>query len=302
MKSIKIDVAETARENHLKLNNSRKFFNLALSPNNNITKSINLGNINARPLSKNSVKGDSSDNAIIDNIKKRQKQNSSNNLNNSNNHKNKSFKNLELKEKDINNFKDIVKENDDLLGNKGMLSNKIQSILFKNINNNINNNLLIKNKQNVINNILKMGSNNEMNIIDLAAIKEIKNKPLIVKLDSKRSSSCLNCTKVNEKAKKSNSKKKNASKNMDDEETKRIKTPTKKIFIESDRNKMKESLSEIINMNKNIGEVKGNTTTKIKKNNNNNKANNNEKIDPEENHFKAVLYSQEILKLRKALE
>lgn len=119
---------------------------------------------------------------------------------------------------------------------------------------------------------------------------------MIVKLDPKRSSSCLNGKKINEKIKKVNNKKKNtSSKFIDEEETKRIKTPTKKIFIESDRSRMKESLSEIIN--KNFMEIKGNTTTKIK----NSIKPNNLKLVPEENHFKAVLYSQEIKKLHMSL-
>ena len=307
MKSIKIDKkldgAETAREHHPKLNNSKRFFNLALSPNNINIKSLNLGNINARPLSKNNPKGNSSDNLIVETLKKRQKQGSTNNLNNSINQKNKSFKNLELKEKDINNFKDFKIKDNELLSNKELMNNKIQSILFKNINN-INNNLLLKNMQNALNNkdnyILKISNNNnDINKIDLTSIKDLKNKPLIVKIDPKRSTSYLNGKKINEKIKKSTSKKKNASKIIEEEEAKRIKTPTKRIYIKSDRDKMKESLSEFININKNFIEVKGNTTTKIK---NNYKDNHFEKTAPEENHFKAVLYSQEIKSLHSALE
>ena len=310
MNAIKIDFdkkfegAETAREQYSKINNSRKYFNFPQSPNNNNIKSLNLGNVNPRSLSKNTPKGNSSDKSTVNNIKKKHKQNSTNNLNNSNiNNKNKSVKNLELKEKDINNFKEFkIKEtNNDLLFNKEIFNNKIKSILFKNINNNINNNLLLKTKKKgILNNIdnfnLKKININEINKIDISSIKDIKNKPMIVKLDPKRSSSCLNGKKINEKIKKVNNKKKNnSSKLIDEEETKRIKTPTKKIFIESDRSRMKESLSEIIN--KNFMEIKGNTTTKIK----NSIKPNNLKLVPEENHFKAVLYSQEIKKLHMSL-
>ena len=59
--------------------------------------------------------------------------------------------------------------------------------------------------------------------------------------------------------------------NNDNEKIKMVKTPTKKIVIESDK--------------------------KIKQNNSINK----NKIELEENHFKAVLYNQEIKKLKKNL-
>lgn len=306
----KFDGAETTREQHSKLNNSRKFFNFPISPRNKNIKSINLGNINARPISKNASKGNSTDRAIIENIKKIKKQSSTNNLNNSNHNNNnnnnqgkKELKNLELIEKDINNFKDfknINQQNNDLLFRKGVLNNKIKSILFQNNNISNHNNLLLKAKQNIFNNYdnsnIKLVSGGEINKIDLTSILELKNKPLIVKMEPKRSTSCLKGKKINEKIKSGN--KIISPKFIDDEEIKRIKTPTKKLFIESDRNKIKESLSEYIHLDKNfIMELKGNSTTKIK-----NIKHLKVKLVPEENHFKAVMYSQEIKKLNKSLE
>ena len=309
----KIDGAETTREQHSKLNNSRKFFNFPVSPRNKNIKSINLGNINARPVSKYNSKGNSTDKAIIENNKKIKKQNSTNNLNNSNHNINnnkttqrkKELKNLELIEKDINNFKDfknINQPSNDLLFRKGILNNKIKSILFQNNNLNNHNNLLLKATQKIFNNFdnpnLKLVNGGEVNKIDLSSILDLKNKPLIVKLDQKRSSSCLKGKQIKEKIKNGNKNNKIiSSKFIEDEEIKRIKTPTKKLFIESDRDKVKESLSEYIHLDKNFMELKGNSTTKIK-----NLKNLKVKLVPEENHFKAVIYSQEIKKLNKNLE
>ena len=260
----KFDGAETTREQHSKLNNSKKLFNFPVSPRNKNIKSINLGNIDARPVSKYSSKGNSNDKAIIDNIKKMKKPKSTNNLNNSNHNINnnniqrkKEIKNLELIEKDITNFKDfknLNQPNNDLLFRKGVLNNKIKSILFPNNNlNNHNNNLLLKAKQNIFNNFdnsnIKLVSGGEVNKIDLSSILDLKNKPLIVKLDPKRSTGCLKGKKINEKIKNMNKNNKViSSKFIDDEEIKRIKTPTKKLFIESDRDKVKESLSEYIHL------------------------------------------------------
>ena len=308
----KFDGAETTREQLSKLNNSRKFFNFPVSPRNKNIKSINLGNINARPASKYTSKGNSTDKVIIENVKKIKKQNSTNNLNNSNHNINnnntqrkKELKNLELIEKDINNFKDfknVNQPNSDLLFRKGILNNKIKSILFQNNNLNNPNNLLLKATQKIFNNFdnpnLKLVNGGEVNKIDLSSILDLKNKPLIVKLDPKRSTSCLKGKQINEKIKKGNKNNKIiSSKFIDDEEIKRIKTPTKKLFIESDRDKVKESLSEYIHLDKNFMELKGNATTKIK-----NLKNLKTKSVPEENHFKAVMYSQEIKKLNKNLE
>ena len=53
----KLEGAETAREQYSKINKSRKYFNFPQSPNNNNIKSLNLGNIKPRPLSKNTPKG-----------------------------------------------------------------------------------------------------------------------------------------------------------------------------------------------------------------------------------------------------
>jgi len=145
---------------------------------------------------------------------------------------------------------------------------------------------------NIDNSNIKLVSNGEINKNDLASIMELKNKPLIVKLDPKKSSSCLKGKKI-EKINNSNKNNKGlTSKILDDEEKKRIKTPVKKLFIESDRDKVKESLSEYIKIDK-FSELS--TTTK-------NKSIKTVKLIPEKNHFKAVIYSQEIQKLCKNIE
>ena len=312
MNAIKIDIdkkldgVETTREHPSKLNNSRKYFNFPISPPNKNIKSINLGNINARPVSKYMQKGGSSERTLFENLKKVKKQNSTNNLNNSNHNNNsniqkrKEIKNIELKDIDINNFKDFRKINqlnNDILFRNRIINNKIKSILFKNNNIN-NNNIILKSKQNLFNNIdnsnIKLVSKGEINKSDLVSIMELKNKPLIVKLDPKKSSSCLKGKKI-EKINDSNKNNKGlTSKILDDEEMKRIKTPVKKLFIESDRDKVKESLSEYIKLDK-FSELNGSTNTK-------NKNIKNVKLIPEENHFKAVIYSQEIKKLCKNIE
>lgn len=312
MNPLKIDIdkildgAETARELLSNLNNNKKIFNFPLSPHNKNIKSINFSIINPLPVSKSKI--NSTDKAIFGNIKKLKKQKSANILNLSNQNpyiilKKKEIKNIELKEKDINNFKDLKKNNllkDIILSNKENLK-KIKKLLFQN-NNNIKNhsNLLLKAKQNLLNNFensnIKLISKREINKVDISSIMEIKNKPLIVKVGTKRSSTCLKGKKINEKKRKSNKNKKDIfSKFYYNEEDQRIKTPTHKIFIEMDRDRIKESLSEYINLNKNIVKLKRNSTNKYK-------YLKNEKIVPEENHFKAVLFSQEIKKLNKNLK
>ena len=284
-----IDAIKDRISNH---QNSKKSYNFPLSPKNKIINSLNLGNINSRKNPKNISKDNSSDKTLLDKKKMNKKNISYNNLNDSkinNTNKVNNIKvkgNLELKEKDINNFKDFQKlkdSNNDIYFRKGSLTNRLGPILFSN--NSTKNNILLKAGQNMIHHFdslkLKNGSE-ESNKIE----KELKQKPLIVKLDPKRES--------NEKGKSMNKKENSRIKFEDKEEIKRIKTPTKKIFIESDRNN-RECLSDIFYLNKNVIDFNGDKS-KIK---------NLEKIkiiSPEENHFKAVLYSQEIKRFNKALE
>ena len=172
-----------------------------------------------------------------------------------------------------------------------MLNNKMKSILFQNKNINNHSNILLKAKQKNISNFENSNLdlvNGIINKIDITSIMELKNKPLIIKSDPKRSSSCLKGRKTNEILKQIKNKNKVLSpKFVEDEDKNIIKTPTKRLFIESDRSKIKQSLSQLIYLDKNK---------------NKNKKENNEKIIPEENHFKAVLYSQEIKKYNKGLE
>ena len=175
-------------------------------------------------------------------------------------------------------------------------------LLKKNYNINNHSNLLLKAKRNLFNYFdnsnIKLFSKGVINKNDIASFIEIKNKPLIVKLNSKRSSSCLKGKKINEKIRKLNKNQKFRSSNLYYyEEEKRIKTPTNRVLIESDRdkNKIKESLSEYINLEKKFFKLKKKNTNKVKNLKNFN-------IVPEENHFKAVMLSQEIKKLNKNLE
>ena len=95
----------------------------------------------------------------------------------------------------------------------------------------------------------------------------LKNKPLIVKLDPKRSSSCLNGY---------------TSKNVDLDDMKTIKTPPKMILIENDK---KKSIGSLCNT------TRSKNTIKSKK-----------QFAPEENHFRAVIYEQEIKKYNMAVD
>ena len=315
MNAVKIDInkildgSETSRDQDSKLNNKRIIFNFPLSPKNKNVKSINLGNI--KPLSKNESKGNSSDKIIKNNINKKLKQNSTNSFKNLNYNSNvinnniDQIKKLELKEKDTNNLKEykaIKAENNDSLGHKDILNNKIKAILFQNnnIKLNNNNNLLIKTKQKFFNNFDNPTTNllniNEINQKDLASIKEIKNKPFFIKLEPKKNSSILKGKILNKNIKQYNDNHKNlSSKFINEEEIKRIKTPTKKLFHQNEKNNAKESLSEYINLDNNIDGLNRNIVSNIKNKNA-------EKIYPEENHFKAVLYSQEIKKFNNRLE
>ena len=143
MNALKIDIdkkydgAETARELHLKINNRRKLFNYPLSPHNKNIKCISFGFI--KPPLGTKQKVNSTDKAILGNIKKQRKQKSPNILNHSNQNayniqKNKEIKKIELKQKDINNFNDFKKinsSNNDILFNKKIFNKKIKSILLK---------------------------------------------------------------------------------------------------------------------------------------------------------------------------
>ena len=279
----KLEGAETKREQNQKLNNYRKLYNFPGSPINKNIKSINFGNIKASPVPKYIQKENSSEKLLIENIKKYKKQNSTNDLNvsnhncsNSNHQKKKDVKNIELTEKDINNFKDFKKINqlnNDIPFRKDIINNRIKSILCKNNNINISD-LVLKSKQNLFNKI----DNSNTRIIGGGEISYLKSK------------------KINEKIKFSNKNNRDKiSKIVDNKEINRIKTPTKKLFIESDRENVKESLSEYIKFDNQFLQLKGNTTTKIN-------GVKNDKFIPEENHFKAVIYSQNIKKLNDNLE
>lgn len=95
------------------------------------------------------------------------------------------------------------------------MNRNIESFFFQN--NKTYNNILLKKKQNKQNNI---DINTEINKNDITSIIILKNKPLIVQSDPKRSSSCLNGY---------------ISKNVDREDMKKIKTPPKKLLIENDK-------------------------------------------------------------------
>jgi hypothetical protein len=283
-----IDVIKEHLSNH---QNNKKSYNFPLSPKNKNINSLNLGNINSRKTQKFISKDNSSDKTLLDKKKMNKKDISYNNLNDSKINSTNKIKvkgNLELKEKDINNFKEFQKlkdSNNDIYFRKGSLTNRLGPILFSN--NSTKNNILLKAGQNMIQHYdslkIKNGSE-ESNKINKKE-NELKHKPLIVKLDPKRD--------LNERGNSMNKKDNSKTKLEDKEKIKRIKTPTKKIFIESDRSR--ECLSDIFYLNKNIVEF----------NEDKNKSKNSDKIkiiSPEENHFKAVFYSQEIKKFNKALE
>ena len=274
----RIEYIEANKERNLKLN-ERKLLNFLVSPRNNNTKSFNKGNANPRSPSNYMSKKNLSYKSILDNINKIKKQCSTNNqnyLNNSNyiknNHGNSnSYKqlnnltNLELKDKDINNFKEFKRIQDlnkKLFFQKGIVNRNIESFFFQN--NKTYNNILLKKKQNKQNNI---DTNTEINKNDITSIIILKNKPLIVQSDPKRSSSCLNGY---------------ISKNVDREDMKKIKTPPKKLLIENDKKKNKSTLFN---------------TTKSK-----NIIKNKKIFIPEENHFRAVIYQQEIKKYNMAVD
>ena len=274
----RIEYSEANKERNLKLN-ERKLLNFLVSPRNNNTKSFNKGNVNPRSPSNYMSRKNFFYKSIFDNMNNINKQSSAkdqNNLNNShykkNNHVNShSYKQLinltnsELKDKDINNFKEfkrILDLNNKLLFQKRILNRNIESILFQN--NNTYNNLLLKQKKNTHNII---DTTTEANKNDITSIMILRNKPLIVKLDPKRSSSCLNGY---------------TSKNVVKEDMNKIKTPPKMILIENDKKKSKGSI---------YNTTKSKNSIKSKK-----------LFAPEENHFRAVIYEQEIKKYNMAID
>jgi len=288
----KLDGAETSRERNSKLNDKRRKFNFPISPRKTKNKSLNIINVSVRPISKFISKNVISNNSNKNEVKKSPKIKATNNINNSNNITNnniiKPIKKIELIEKDINNFKEfkkIIDTNNDLFFQKMVLNKrKKKSTIIQN-----SNNLTYNNKLKEDNFDIKFQSG-EINKIDITSIMEFKNKPLIVKLDPKRSSStnCMNEKTNNETIKIFNNDL--YTRYVSDEEVKIIKTPSKKIIFENGKSKAKDS----ININKNSIEIKDDTETKESIN---------DKINllPEEYHFKAVLYSQELKKLNFAL-
>ena len=288
----KFDGAETSRERNSKLNDKRRKFNFPISPRKTKNKSLNVINVSVRSISKFISKNAISNNSNLDKVKKTKNIKINNNINNTNNNIIKPIKNIELIEKDINNFKEfkkIVDTNNDLFFQKMVLNRrKKKSNIFQN-----SNNLTYSNKLKSNNFDIKFGIG-EINKIDITSILEFKNKPLIVKLDPKRSSSsnCINENANNETIKVFNNDL--YTRYVSDEEVKIIKTPrsppSKKIYLENGKDKVKEP----IYINKNSTETKDDTG---------NKESINDKINllPEEYHFKAVLYSQELKKLNFAL-
>ena len=278
----KLDGSKTYRGKNPKFVNSPKQLNFPNSPRNKNINLLNLGNINTNQFSKYiSKKGNSSsnNNILLENKSKAYKQQSSNNIINN----------------QIN--KKIKDQNKERIFQKGALNEKLESLLFKNKikakknNNNMN---LLNPKPKIFNNIkdtttrIKLNNNEfKINLNSFMEYKQQKNssKP---KYNSKRSSSVINANKVNEKIKENNNLtyKDNlfTKNNNENEKINPVKTPIKKIIIESDKK------------NKNINDINNNINS-----NNMIKLNNKKKIDVEENHFRAVLYNQEIKKLKNKL-
>ena len=284
----KLDGPETSRERNSKLNDKRRRFNFPISPRNTKNKSLNIINVSVRPISKFISKNAILNNSNLDGVKKSKNIKTNNNINNSNNNIIKKIKKIELIEKDINNFKEfkkIIDTNNDLFFQKMVLNRRNKkSNIFKN-----SNNLTYSNKLKPNNFDIKFGIG-EINKIDITSILEFKSKPLIVKLDPKRSSST---NSMNEKTNNETIKVFNNdlyTRYVSDEEVKIIKKQSKKIYLENGKDKIKEP----IYINKNSIEIKDDTG---------NKESINDKINllPEEYHFKAVLYSQELKKLNFAL-
>ena len=269
MNEIKLEGPKASSEQNSKILNSRKEFNFLNSPRNKNIKYLNLVNINSNQISKYiSPKGNSSSKILSENFKK---------VNNIINNK------INKKEKESLNER---------IFQKGVLNDKFESFLFKNKLKSKNNNKYFNSKPKIINEInsttdkLKLSNEHKIN---LNPFMDVKYHPLISKFANKRSSSVINANKANEKLKEINNLTYKDSlfmtkyNNNEIGKIKMVKTPNKKIIIGNDKN-IKEINYEN-NNNENIKEEK------IDKN----------KVELEENHFKAVIYSQEIKRLEKNL-
>ena len=275
----KLDGAKTYRGQNPRFNNSSKQYNFPNSPKNKNIKYLNLGNINTNQISKYTSKGNSPNQILSENIKRAYKQNLNNHINQSNNTNSKL-----LKENDntnnFNGFKKIKELNNERIFQKGVLNDKLESLLFKNKLKSKNNNKLL-NSNKILNNLdntsrLKLKEQK----IDLTSFIDFKNQPLLQKFNNKRSSSVLNYNKANNNLKENNFIKKDSlllTKYSENEKIKTVRTPSNK-NVEIDKNK---SINDF----------------KIKKRNNKIKI-----LELEENHFKAVLYAQEIKMLKQNLE
>ena len=259
MSEIKFDISKVSNEQNSKILNSPKEFNFLNSPRNKKINYLNLVNINSNKISKyiSQKNNNSSSKIISENLKK---------MNNIINNK--------IKKKE----KESIKER---IFQKGVLNDKFESFLFKNKlkSKNNNNNKLFNSKPKIINEInsttdrLKLSNEHKLN---LNPFMENKYHPIMSKFKNKRSSSVINANSINnEKLKEINNltykdnlfvTKYN---NNDNGKIKMGKTPNKKIIIGNT-----QDIKEINYENKN------------KKN-----------LELEENHFKAVIYSQEIKRL-----
>ena len=275
----KLDGAKTYRGQNPKFISTTKQFNFPNSPRNKNIKYLNLGNINTNQISKYISKANSPNQILSENIKKTFRQSIKNQINQSRNQDNAKL----IKKKKINNnddYRKIKESNYERLFQKGVLNEKLESYLFKSKLRSKNNNKLLNSNNNILNNIdstsrLKLNENKK----DLTSFIELKYQPFS-KINNKRSSSVLNGNKINESIKENNFIKKDSlllTKYKDNEKIKIIKTPNNKNIIESDRDKSIYDFNRKI-LNKRIT------------------------LELEENHFKAVLYTQEIKKLKKNLD
>ena len=257
MSEIKFDISKVSNEQNSKLLNSPKEFNFLNSPRNKKINYLNLVNINSNKISKYISQKNNPSSKII-----------SENLKKMNN-----IINNKIKKKE----KESIKER---IFQKGVLNDKFESFLFKNkLKSKNNNNKLFNSKPKIINEInsttdrLKLSNEHKLN---LNPFMENKYHPIMSKFKNKRSSSVINANSINnEKLKEINNltykdnlfiTKYN---NNDNGKIKMGKTPNKKIIIGNT-----QDIKEINYENKN------------KKN-----------LELEENHFKAVIYSQEIKRL-----
>ena len=274
----KLDGAKTYRGQNPKFINTSKQFNLPNSPRNKSIKYLNLGNINTNQISKYISKGNSPNQILSENIKNAHKQNINYQINQNNNS---NINNKILKEKNINNYigyQKIKESNKERIFQKGVLNEKLESFLFKNKLKPKNNGRLVNSNNKILKNFdstsnLKIKDNK----IDLTSFIEFKHQPLLSKYNNKRSSSVINGNKLNENLKENDIIKKDSlllTKYVEKEKIKKLKTPNNKNIKENKRDKsIKDfNIKKIIN------------------------------VELEENHFKAVLYSQEIKKLKNNLD